>query len=69
MRVQRPKCRNCGRKWFPEDDVLASRGYCRVCRAERKSTAARFVGSDMSQADKAKEYTYNLPRIHQRKWM
>lgn len=62
IRVRRPKCRYCGRRWLPDDDLVASRAYCSFCRLARRLRASELVGSEMPAPSESRGYVYELPR-------
>lgn len=39
-----PRCRNCDRRWRPEEGVVADAGYCKKCAKERQAVARSRLG-------------------------
>lgn len=40
-----PNCRYCGKKWLPQDAVVASQTYCTDCSPERRVVATKTLGT------------------------
>lgn len=62
LKVERPRCRCCGRAWLPPRGVVATDAYCSRCSSFRRDAAAvAFELSPLTAADAIGAYL--LPRL------
>lgn len=44
LTLSQPTCRHCGRLWRPAQGVVADKGHCPKCSAERHAEASKRLG-------------------------